>query len=92
MMTLLVFCGYRIDEMVKVNDDEPDNDYIVGQMANACLGKANAPRHSSLLLYWKERKASLSLLATLARKYLAPPCTTLPSEIRLFSTAGTHCY
>ena len=63
MMTMLVFCGHRVDEMVKVNDGEPDDDYIVGQMVNAYLSKADAPRHSSPLHYWKrERPHCLCLL------------------------------
>ena len=78
----------QVDEMMKVHDLEPDDDYIVSQkMVNAYLSESNAPRHSNPLLYWKEKQASWPLLATLARKYLAPPCTTVPSE-RLFSTAG----
>ena len=56
-------------------------------MVNAYLSETNAPRHSNPLLYWKEKQATWPLLVTLARKYLAPPCTTVPSE-RLFSTAG----
>jgi len=78
----------QVDEMVKVHDAEPDDNYKVSQkMVNAYLSEANAPRHSNPLLYWKEKQASWPLLSTLARKYLAPPCTTVPSE-RLFSTAG----
>ena len=78
----------QVDEMMKVHDGEPDDDYIVVQkMVNAYLSETNAPQHSNPLLYWKEKQASWPLLATLARKYLAPPCTTVPSE-RLFSTAG----
>ena len=78
----------QVDEMVKVHDAEPDNDYTISQkMVNAYLSEANAPRHSNPLVYWNEKQASWPLLATLARKYLAPPCTTVPSE-RLFSTAG----
>ena len=34
----------QVDEIVKVNDGEPDDDYIVGQMVNAYLSEANAPR------------------------------------------------
>ena len=78
----------QVDEMMKVHDFEPDDDYIVSQkMMNAYLSESNASRHSNPLLYWKEKQASWPLLATLARKYLAPPCTTVPSE-KLFSTAG----
>ena len=74
--------------MVKVHDTEPDNDYTTSQkMVNAYLSEANAHRHSSPVVYWNEKQASWPLLATLARKYLAPPCTTVPSE-RLFSTTG----
>jgi len=42
--------------MVKVNDGEPDDDYIVGQMVIIYLSETNAPWHSSSLLYWKEKK------------------------------------
>jgi len=63
----------QVDEMVKVNDGESDDDYIVGQMVNTYLSETNAPWHSSPLLYWKEKQALWPLLATLARKYLAPP-------------------
>ena len=56
-------------------------------MVNTYLSKANASRHGSPLQYWKEKKATWPLLACLAQKYLAPPCTTVPLE-RLFSTAG----
>ena len=51
------------------------------------IGESKADHHSNPLQYWKKNKLQYPLLAQLARKYLAPPCTTVPSE-RLFSTAG----
>lgn len=49
--------------------------------------QSHTPRLNSPLLYWKEKNAAWPLLACLAQKYLAPPCTTVPSE-RLFGTAS----
>ena len=78
--------------MMKVHEhdresNENDEHSICQKMVNTYLSEVSAPRHSNPLHYWKEKKVTWPLLAHLARKYLAPPCTTVPSE-RLFSTAG----
>ena len=67
--------------------NENDEHSICQKMVNTYLSEVNAPRHSNPLHYWKEKKVTWPLLAHLARKYLAAPCITVPSE-RLFSTAG----
>ena len=74
--------------MIKENDSVPDFDYTACEkMAHCYLGEPNADHRSSPLQYWKSNKLQYPLLAQLARKYLAPPCTTVPSE-KLFSTAS----
>jgi len=77
-----------VDDIIKEYDSEPDDDYTACEkMVHSYLGEPNADRHSNPLQYWKKNELQYPLLAQLARKYLAPPCTTVPSE-RLFSTAG----
>ncbi|XP_060583389.1 E3 SUMO-protein ligase ZBED1-like [Ruditapes philippinarum] len=49
--------------------------------------KASIRLNNSPLQWWKENEVSLPLLASLAKKYLAVPGNTVPSE-RVFSTAG----
>jgi len=39
---------------------------IITKLVNSYLSEANAPQHSNVLLYWKEKQASWPLLATLA--------------------------
>ena len=78
--------------MMKVHEhdreyNENDKHSICQKMVNTYLSEVSAPRHSNPLHYWKEKKVTWPLLAYLARKYLAPPCTAVPSEI-LFSIAG----
>ena len=64
--------------MMKENDSEPDDDYITCEkMVHCYLGEPNVDRQSNPLQYWKHNKLQYPLLAQLARKYLAPPCTTV---------------
>ncbi|RXM30859.1 GDP-mannose 4,6 dehydratase, partial [Acipenser ruthenus] len=59
-------------------DDSKINDYL--------KLTSHIPTMDNPLL-WKKRKDRYPRLAALARKYLAPPCTSTPSE-RIFSLAG----
>lgn len=43
--------------------------------------------HRDPLLWWREKKNKYPRLSTMARRYLAIPCTSAESE-RLFSTGG----
>lgn len=51
------------------------------------LGEVYLLRSEDPLEYWHRHEATYPTLATLAKKYLAPPATSVPSE-RIFSKAG----
>ena len=82
----------RVDEIMKSGTDDiavNDNDFPSSKAAiivNTYLKEPNVPRHTCPLRYWKEKMSLWPVLGSLARKYLAAPCTTVPSE-RLFSSA-----
>jgi hypothetical protein len=48
------------------------------------------PQTADTLTWWQENDTRFRSLATLARKYLAIPATSAPSE-RVFSLAGNIC-
>ncbi|XP_073710442.1 zinc finger BED domain-containing protein 4-like [Misgurnus anguillicaudatus] len=54
---------------------------------NMYLSEPPIPRSESPLEYWKRNKSQFPDLASLARKYLSAPCTSIDSE-RLFSAAA----
>jgi len=54
---------------------------------NATRIRNSKPQTSDLLNWWRENEARFYGLKRLARKYLAIPATSAPSE-RLFSLAG----
>lgn len=56
-------------------------------MVDAYLAEPLLSRHANALDYWSKKKALWPFLSILARKFLTPPCTSVPSE-RLFSSAG----
>lgn len=51
------------------------------------LAEPLIPRTSDMLTWWQQNKGRFPLLASVARTYLGPPASSVPSE-RLFSTAG----
>ena len=76
----------QVDEIMKSGTDDiavNDNDFPSSKAAiivNTYLKEPNVPRHTCPLLYWKERMSLWPVLGSLARKYLAALCTTVPSE------------
>ena len=76
------------DEIVKEhNSDGPASTPTVEAVVDAYLHEPVCSRKSSPLDYWKQKQSLWPLLATMARKYLSIPPSSVPSE-RLFSTAG----
>ena len=59
----------------------------ISTMVDAYLAEPLLSRHANALDYWSKKKALWPFLSILARKFLTPPCTSVPSE-RLFSSAG----
>ena len=53
----------------------------------AYLDLPTIPRTSSARVWWRENESRFPVLARVARRYLAAPCTSVASE-RLFSSAG----
>ena len=51
------------------------------------LAEPLIPRTSDMITWWQQNKGRFPLLASVARTYLGPPDSSVPSE-RLFSTAG----
>ena len=51
------------------------------------LAEPLIPCTSDMLTWWQQNKDRFPLLASVARTYLGPPASSVPSE-RLFSTAG----
>ena len=46
------------------------------------------PSKEDPLMWWSKRELLYPVLSKVAKKYLAPPASSVPSE-RIFSTAGT---
>ncbi|XP_073672246.1 zinc finger BED domain-containing protein 4-like [Paramisgurnus dabryanus] len=67
------------DEILE--EKEPD------EQVHGYLSEPTLPRNVSPLQYWQSNKTHFPALATVARKYLSAPCTSLDSE-RLFSAAS----
>jgi len=51
------------------------------------LAEPLIPRTSDMLIWWQQNTGRFPLLSSMARTYLGPPASSVPSE-RLFSTAG----
>ena len=60
----------------------------VSTMVDAYLAEPLLSRHANVLDYWSKKKALWPFLSILARKYLTPPCTSVPSE-RFLVQLGT---
>ena len=65
-----------------INSSTPPKNEVQQYLGMEAIGYCQDP-----LKWWAARSASLPLLAQLARKYLAVPATSVPSE-RLFSDSG----
>ncbi len=76
------------DELVKEhNSDGPGSSPTVEGVIDTYLREATTPRKGIPLDYWKQKQSQWPLLASIARKYLSIPPSSVPSE-RLFSTTG----
>lgn len=71
-------------DYIEIDDDEQPHD---GPEAELDLYLASRAGSIPALVWWRQNKNQYPRLAQLARKYLAIPATSVPSE-RAFSTAG----
>ena len=76
------------DEIVKEHSSEgPGSTPTVEAVVDAYLHEPVSARKSSPLDYWKQKQSLWPILATVARKYLSIPPSSVRSE-RLFSTVS----
>ena len=74
-----------LDDIIYSQDEELPGNFVESEV-NRYFSEI-AERKTSPLSWWKERQNSYPILAQLARKYLAIPASSVPSE-RIFSLAG----
>ncbi|XP_060764433.1 zinc finger BED domain-containing protein 4-like [Neoarius graeffei] len=75
------------EEILQENNTKELNQSKTDQQIKASLSEPTIPRSESPMDYWRSNKARFPELASLARKYLSAPCTSIDSE-RLFSAAA----
>ncbi|XP_060784380.1 E3 SUMO-protein ligase ZBED1-like [Neoarius graeffei] len=75
------------EEILQENNTKELNQSKTDQQIKAYLSEPTIPRSESPMDYWRSNKARFPELASLARKYLSAPCTSIDSE-RLFSAAA----
>lgn len=75
------------EEILQENNTKDVNQSQTDQQIQAYLSEPTIPRSESPMDYWRSNKTRFPALASLARKYLSSPCTSVDSE-RLFSAAA----
>ena len=75
-----------LDDIICVANDSVETGTLIDQEIQRYLAEPLGTNQCALT-WWKEREASYPILSKLAKKYLAIPATSVPSE-RIFSLAG----
>jgi len=58
---------------------------VINFLAQLCIPRATGP-----VVWWSQNAARFTAMSIVAKRHLAAPLTSVPSE-RLFSTAGDVC-